>query len=105
MASWLRWAKDARLASMSFEAGLFLSEQLIQFRKRLAHLCGVGRRVGAFPRLEVVAEIGPRLVADLVSGRLSAMFRDARVVIDTQLADVQLRAALRAFIQPPQRQA
>jgi len=52
----------------------------------------------------VIAEVGLRLVADSSAVGFAAMLRNPRIVVDAHPADVQLGAALRALIEPPQRQ-
>jgi hypothetical protein len=86
------------------DAPLLPPEQPFQIRFGLVHLSGVGCSVGTRPRLEVIAEVGLRLVADFFCRRLAAMLRNARIVVNAHPADVQLGTALRALIESPQRQ-
>src|SRR5579862_2740465 len=83
---------------------LTLAEQPLELVTRLVDFGCVGRYVGRGARLVVVAEIGASLVAYLLCGRFAAVFRDPRIVVDAHATDMQLRAALRAFIEPAQRQ-
>src|SRR5579863_3648617 len=83
----------------------FLAEQLLQLPARAVNLGGVGRRVGGGARLEMIAEVGVRLVADFLGGRLAAVLGDARIVVEAHAAYVQLRVAAGALIEPSQRQA
>src|SRR4051812_39222887 len=62
-------------------------------RTRRVDFRRVRRDVRADLRLEVIAEVGLRLVAHFLGGGFAAMFRDARVVLDTMPTDVQLRVA------------
>ena len=84
--------------------GLFLPEQPFQLGFRAVDFGDVGRGIRARARLEVIAEIRLGLVTDFLGGGLAAMLRYPRVVFNTHLADVQLGAARRTLIQPPQRQ-
>jgi hypothetical protein len=81
------------------------SEQPRQLRFGFISFARVGCGVGPRARLEKIAEIRLRFVPDLFRGGLAAMLRDARIVVDAQLADVQFGPALGALIEPPQRQA
>src|SRR6185312_10098202 len=67
--------------------------------------CRVGGNISRGPRLEVIAEVRASLVADFLGRRFPAVLGDARVVVDAHAANVQLRAAFRAFVQSAQRQA
>jgi hypothetical protein len=86
-------------------AGSALAEESLQLRFRLVHFCNVRRRISRRPRLEVIAEVRPRLVVHFLRGRLAAMLGDPHVVVHAHLANVQLRPAFGAFVQTTQRQA
>ncbi len=90
---------------MAAVVALFFSEQVIQGRSRLGTLAQVGCHIGTRPGFEEIAKIGVLLVAHFFGRRFAAMLGFAGVIVDAQFADMQLRAALGAFVQSAQRQA
>ena len=82
-----------------------LLEQVFERRLRSLYLGGVLCYEGPWFRLEVVAEVGLVLFANLLNGWFAALVRVARVVFDAHLANVQLCITCLAHIQTAQRQA
>lgn len=80
-----------------------LPEQLIEGRPRPLDFGG-RRHERALAWPEVIAEVRVLLVAHFLRGGFATMFRDTRVVLDTQPAYVKLRAARGALIEAQQRQ-
>src|SRR5690349_1326766 len=80
-----------------------LPEQRLE---RGARRVGFARRsdVRADLGLVVIAEVGLVLLAHFLGRGLAAMLGDTRVVLDAHPADVQLRAAGLALLEPTQRQ-
>src|ERR1700694_3868584 len=81
-----------------------LPKQIVERRLRARELGGVLRDVGAFFRLEVIAEIRLILFAHFLRRRLLAMLRIGRVVLNAHLAHVQLRVTRLTNIEPSERQ-
>src|SRR5260370_32801060 len=98
-----RWKREWRRPDPRARTRESLPKQPVQFGLGLIHLRRVGRSVGARPRLEVIAEVGLRLVAHFLGRRLAAMLRNPRIIINAHAADVQLGATLRSLIEPPPR--
>ena len=84
--------------------GWSLLEKLIQRRFPTRDLVGIARCICASLRLEVITEIRLVFLANFLRRRLLAVLRIRRIVFNAHLADMQLRVARLARIQPPQRQ-
>src|ERR1700722_5560498 len=82
---------------------LFL-KQIIERRFRPRKLRSVLRHIRASLGLEVIAEIRLVLFPHLFRCRLLAMLRIRRVVLNTHLADMQLRIACLADVESAERQ-
>src|ERR1700758_4835154 len=80
------------------------AEEFLGLGARAVDFRGVGWRVGTRARLEVIAEVGPCLVAHFLRGGLAAVLGDAGVVVDAHAAYVQLRVTPRTLIETAQRQ-
>src|SRR5262245_53840743 len=95
--------RTPRTISRTARTSSLLPEQCVERGARRVGLAG-RRDVRAGLRLEVIAEVGLRLVAHFLGHGLAAVLRDARVVFDAHAADVQLVAAGLALVEPAQRQ-
>src|SRR5690348_1644571 len=86
-----------------FIVSSLLAEQRLERGARRVGFAG-RRDIRAHLGLEMVAEVRPGLVAYLFGRGLAAVLGDARVVLHTHAACVQLRTAGLAFLEAPQRQ-
>ena len=80
-------------------------KKIVERRLRLLYFRGVFRYVSALFGLEVIAEIGFVFLANLFGGRLLAMLRLRRVVLDAYLADVKLGITRLANVESPEGEA
>lgn len=79
----------------------FFSEETFELRTGSIDGCDVYRPPCTCPRLEVIAEVCAFLISYFLCSGFTTLLREVRLIVDTKLADVQLRPAFWTFVETP----